>query len=670
MSTLGYAFGVLCLLVFAASVTSVALDLRRRALPGWHGAEARLAELVLGSATAVVLLEVLGLVSLLRRPALVLASVLLAAGVKLLPRRHGTFGPEQPPVEPRHLPLTRLAATAAVIGVLAEWLVSIHRNARAGVHAFDSLHYHLTMSAHFAQDHSILHTYRLDSLGVSTWYPFNSELLQGAGMLLLKTSALTLVIDLLALAGVLLAAWVLGSQYGAGPLAVLAICVPLAFMGPAYAGSAANDWMSAWPLLAAVALLAAGRARGRQLSLPVIGLAGLAGGLAIGTKLTVLTPTVALFVIAVALAKGFRWRAAGVSAIAHLLTGGYWYVRDLVIVGNPLPATKVGIGPLQLPKPATPFLDTQDFAVLHYLTDGHVIREFFVPGVDWYFGPAWPAVVILVAAGFVLAAQRIRQDRILMGAGAVGLISVATWMVTPTSAGGPEGNPFLFPFNIRYALVGITLGLLLLAVRVVGSRLELPATVVLVAVVVVTLARREAWLVGWPREPMALVLGLSLLVVAVTRVDRRALVPAAVVLALVGGLVGLKVERHFDEQSYRAGSPRDTLYAVVREESGQRVGIVGFPMQFPFIGRALQNEVAYLGKEGDEHSYGDFDTCAGLLAEVARRNVTRVVVQPYENRPTPDADAWLRRDPHVRELIANRAGAVFAVEPGVDPRSC
>jgi hypothetical protein len=670
VSTVGYAFGILCLLVFAASIGSAAVDLRRRLLPGWHGAEARLAELVLGSAAAVVLLELLGLVSLLRRPALVAGSVLVAVAVKLLPRRHGAFAPEQPPVEPRHLPLTRFAAAAAVIGVLAEWLVSIHRNARDGIHAFDSLHYHLTLSAHFAQDHSILHTHRLDALGVSTWYPLNSELLQGAGMLMLKTTALTLVIDLLMLVGVLLAAWVLGSQYGAGPLAVLAICLPLAFMGPLYAGSAANDWMSVWPLLAAVALLAAGRAQGRQLSLPVVGVAGLAGGLAIGTKLTVLTPTVALFVVAVALAKGFRWRAAGISAAAHLLTGGYWYVRDLIIVGNPLPATKVGIGPLQLPKPATPFLDTQDFAVVHYLTDWHVIRTFFVPGLDWFLGPAWPAVVVLVAAGFVLAAQRVRQDRILLSAGVVGLISVATWVVTPTSAGGPDGNPFLFPFNIRYALVGITLGLLLLAIRVVGGRLELPVTLVLIAVLVVTLARREAWVVGWPKEPFALVLGLALVVVAATRLDRRVLVPSAVVLALVGGLAVLKVERHFDEDSYRAGSARDTLYAAVREESGQRVGIVGFPMQFPFFGRRLLNEVTYLGRTGETHAYSDFDSCAGLLAEVARQKVTRVVVQPYENRETPDADSWLRRDPHVRELIANSAGAVFAVEPGVDPSSC
>ncbi|MCW2542610.1 MAG: hypothetical protein JWM40_162 [Frankiales bacterium] len=670
MSTAGYAFGLLTLLLFAGSLGTAAVDLRRRLLPGWHGAEARLGELVLGSAAAVVLVELLGLCSLLRRPALVVGAVALAVGVRLLPRRQGAFAPEQPPVEQHHQPLARFAATAGVIGVLAEWLVSIHRNARVGIHAFDSLHYHLTFAAHFARDHSILPTHRLDALGVSTWYPLNSELLQGAGMVLLKTTALSLLIDLLALVGVLLAAWVLGSQYGAGPLAVLATCLPLAFLGPMYAGTGNNDWTSTWPLLAALALLSAGRARGRQLSLNVVAVAGLAGGLAIGTKLTVLAPTVALFAVAVALSKGFRWRAAAVSASAHLLSGGYWYVRDLLIVGNPVPATKVGIGPLQLPKPPTPYLDTQDFSVLHYLTDAHVIRRFFVPGLHWFLGPAWPAVLALVLVGFALALQRVRQDPILLGASAVGLISLATWVVTPTSAGGPQGNPFLFPFNIRYALVGFAVGLLLLAVRVVGSRLELPVTLALIVVLAVTLARRDAWLVGWPREPLVVVVALALLVVAATRLDRRVLVPSAVVLVLVGGLVAVKVERHLDEHAYQAGSPRDSLYAAVRQESGQKIGIVGLQMEFPFFGRRLGNEVSYLGRTGTHHSYDDFDSCAGLLVEVARQKVTRVVVQPYENRPTPDAGRWLLRDPHVRVLFTNSAGVVLAVQPGVDPRRC
>jgi hypothetical protein len=666
MTFAGYALGAVLLGIVVVSLCSTAVDLRRAVLPGWHGAQARLAELVLGSSAAVVLMEALGLVSLLRRPVLVLAAVALAVAVRFLPRRPL---PDDVVAMPEQRG-SRLLACGAVVLVLAQWLVSIHRNVRDGIHGYDALHYHLTFAAHFAQDHAILHTHRLDSLGVSTWYPLNSELLQGAGMVLLRTSALSLGIDLLAFVGVLLAAWVLGSRYGVGPAAVIATCLPLAALGPTYAGGSNNDWAAVWPLVAALALVVVGRRDGR-LPLPVVAVVGLAGGLALGTKLTVLVPVVVLFIAVVVLSSGQRWRALGVLTGAHLLTGGYWFVRDLLVVGSPLPATKIGVGPLQLPKPATPVLDEQDFAVTHYLTGWSDFHHLLQPGLAWFFGPAWWAVLLAVAAGFVAVLVRSRRDGALLTAVLCGLGSIGGWLVTPTSAGGPDGEPFLFAVNIRYAMVGYVLGVLLLVVAAARTRLETPATGLLALLLLVTVVRRKGWAFGWPKEPLLVVVALAIAALVLWRLRHSgALVPVVAVAVVVGGLAGVHAAKRYDERTYQAGADRDTLFAAVRQETGQQVGVIGFPMQYPLFGPRLENQVAYVGKSGPEHSYDDFDTCEGLLAEVARMRLTRVVVQPYESRPTPEAEKWLKGDPHVRELVRTGAGAVYAIEPGVGPGSC
>ena len=79
---------------------------------------------------------------------------------------------------------------------------------------------------------------------------------------------------------------------------------------------------------------------------------GLAAGLALGTKLNLLAPfgLLTLGVIAVA-GPGDRVRTAAIWVGSSLVTGGFWFARNLVEAGNPLPW--VDKGPLPGPSSST-----------------------------------------------------------------------------------------------------------------------------------------------------------------------------------------------------------------------------------------------------------------------------------------------------------------------------
>ena len=82
-----YALGVAALAVICASLALVAEAIRRRALPDWTGAPARLAEAVIGLAALIAILELLGAVGLFRLGPVVVAALLAA----LATRRWASF---------------------------------------------------------------------------------------------------------------------------------------------------------------------------------------------------------------------------------------------------------------------------------------------------------------------------------------------------------------------------------------------------------------------------------------------------------------------------------------------------------------------------------------------------------------------------------------------------
>ena len=91
-----------------------------------------------------------------------------------------------------------------------------------------------------------------------------------------------------------------------------------------------------------------------------------------------------------------------------LAAGGYWYVRNLIAVGNPIPYIG-SIGPISLPAPVRDFQLRPDFAVVHYWNDTSVWRHWFVPGLHESFGTLWPATLVGMLAVAVFAIWRGRE---------------------------------------------------------------------------------------------------------------------------------------------------------------------------------------------------------------------------------------------------------------------
>ena len=163
--------------------------------------------------------------------------------------------------------------------------------------------------------------------------------------------------------------------------------------------------------------------------------------------------------IAVARA-GDRIRTAAIWVGGSLITGGFWFARNLVESGNPLPWVDKG----PLPGPDQFDIDIREpHTVSDYLTNLDVITDSFIPGLNDSFGVLWPLVLVAVVAGFVLAIFRGRTPIIRM-LGVVALLSGIAYLFTPLTAAGPLNEPSAFEVNLRYASPALALGALLLAV--------------------------------------------------------------------------------------------------------------------------------------------------------------------------------------------------------------
>jgi hypothetical protein len=516
-----YILSVAGLAAVALSIGFTAVRLRLRLLPGWTGASARLVEAIVGIALLIWLGEVLGAVSLLYAWTLVASSLLLAGTAAwLLPGSaaspaggRGGGGsrtdrgppavPPSPPDRTRGAALPSLIALGVVALVFAHWGLTTKDALDRGIFNFDSLWYHMPFAVDMVQSHSVTGLHYSDTVFTNWLYPQNSELLHAVGILLTQRDTLSLFLNFGFLGLAFLAAWCVGRPYGRGHLSVVAVAIVLEAhtLVVREPGAAKNDIVTAALLLAAVAILinawAAGRVRHEDRKpldgdekqqvggeLPVgwpIAAAGLAVGLAAGTKFTVMAMAAALTVTVIALAPaGRRWAAARWWFLPALAGGGFWYLRNLIAIGNPLPQLE-SLGPLSLPHPERLQTARPDFSVAHYATDTGVWREYFGPGLDHAFGALWPLVIGAAILGALLAALRppnrtpaatqmtangcslrFTGDRVVRWMGGVALFGMLAYLFTPLSAAGLEGEPVAFAINVRYAIPALLVGLALL----------------------------------------------------------------------------------------------------------------------------------------------------------------------------------------------------------------
>ena len=438
-------------------------------------------------------------------------------------------------------------------------------------------------------------------------------------------------------------------------------------------------------------------------------MAGLATGMAVGTKSTALAMAAVLTLAAIVLAPaGRRWAAAGWWFAAGLAGGGYWYLRNLIVVGNPLPQLE-HLGPISLPHPERLQEGRPDFSIAHYATDTGVWRDYFEPGLHQAFGALWPVVLGAAVAGALVAIARGRPAA-LRWMGAVALVGMIAYLFTPLSAAGAEGAPTGFGINIRYAIPALLAGLTLLPAALARrsrgrdpwSSWDWGLLGALVVLLVVSnrsdaAVRDPDRLFAWLIALLAVLIPAALLLIgrrpfAVGRAGpdkkRTGLVAGGfVALGLAVLAIGYPVQRDYlrdrfantDPETSIPGMHLDSAYRWARDVRDARIGLAGTTagfLEYGFYGTDLSNRVRYLGEEGAHGAYNAIPTCAAFRAAVNQADLDYLVTAPFldfiePGRPIASPEArWLRGEPAVAPIDRSGPVTVWRVRGRLDPAAC
>jgi len=752
-----YILSAAALAAVALSLGFTAVRLRQRLLPTWQGAPAYLVEAITAIALLIWLSEILGTFNFLYAWSLTSFSLLLAA---LCFWQVGAGKAETPPspaggavggttpeealatgrgggsptaTGPAGLGVSSLIAIAVIALVFAHWGLTTADALNRGIFNFDSLWYHMPTAVDIAQSHSVTGVHHTETVFTTWFYPQNSELLHAVGILLTHRDTLSLFLNLGWLAIAFLAAWCIGRPYGRGPLSVAAVaivleCHTLVVREP---GAAKNDLATAVPLLATIAILITAwsmREEDGDSLAPgwPLAAAGLAVGIAAGTKFTILGMAGALSLAVIALAPAGRRRAAAAWwFLPALAGGGFWYLRNLIVAGNPLPMV-AHLGPITPPHPEGLHTLRPDFSIAHYATDTGVWQHYFAPGLHEQFGTLWPLVIGGAILGALLALIWGR-DRVVRWMGGVALFGMVAYVFMPLSAAGAEGAPDAFAINVRYAVPALLVGLALLPLtfprdRTRGQSAWSWALLGAFFLVLVVTDRSDAVL----RDPdrvfgVLLTLVLVLIPAGIVWTSKRsrpaggvaggttpeeasataggggspatppagpsgwALAVTTLVLAIVA--IGYPVQRDYlrdrfanaDPDTSIPGMNLDSAYRWARGVSDSRIGLAGTTagfLQYGFYGTDLSNEVRYLGAEGPHGAFNAIPDCRAFRAAVNAADLDYLVTAPFLNfihtdSPIPSPEAgWLRGEPAVIPIDRSGPVTVWRVRGRLEPAAC
>jgi hypothetical protein len=571
--------------------------------------------------------------------------------------------PPSSSTEDREPPRARPSLWATVVSLviagiaIGHFVSGVKLRLGTGMTGFDSTWYHGPFAAGFFQSGNTIDLHFIAPQFLAWFYPANSEVVHAIGMLAFGRDLLSPLLNLGWLLGCLLACWGIGRPYRVAPwslgLGAIALSVPAL---ADQAGEARNDIVGIFFLLAAIAIAlnvaAAGGERPRR-TLPTGALlvVGLSIGLAAGTKLNFLLPAAVLVIGLTALApKGRRWVTLLATGGMALAGGGYWYLRNLIHTGNPLPWIH-HLGPIDLPSPEQALGGREAHSVFGYLTDGKVWSDWFLPGLHGGLWIVWPALGVAALAGLILAVVP-KARSVLAVAGLVGLAAGLSWLVSPTSASGPDGMPRGFESGLRYLTPALILGLALLPIVP-----PLRSSAARLASLGPKLGERPGAASPEPL-PRRWVAGI---------------VAAAVLVAVV---VGYPVQRHYLENRYRDPSfttpGLDAAFAWADDLSGARIATTS-TRQYPLFGTDLSNRVAYLGIDRPHGGFEEARNCAQFRRLIDEGDYDYVVAtrdRIEAGKPAfPEQAKWIE-GPNAEVVLKKKPTIVFRITGKLDPKTC
>jgi len=741
MSTSQYLLGAAELAVMAAALGLGAYHLRALLVPAWTGALGRLAEVVIGISMLILISELVGALGLFKQLPLVLGSVLVGAGATFYARRRGL--PEPPrTTEVRSSPIMIGIGIAAAVLVVIHWAHPTGQALDQGMYYQDTTWYHMSFSARFDQTGHIGPLHFTDPLKLAVWfYPQNSELLHGVGIVTLDGDFLSPLINLVWCALCLLAAWCVGRPYGIGGVTVLGAAVVLDsnMMVGSQAGQAPNDVMGLFFLMAALAFLVDGAASAHAIreaardrisggataaappapeetgemgvveDVPVEGdprvlatvgagplfMAGLAAGVGIGTKITLLA-TIAAFTIGVAILGGRRhWlRALGIWLGGVVITCGFWYGRNFVYALNPFPQIRK-IGPIHLPGPDQVSLYPRPpHKLSEYYNDPLVWTHKLTPVLHDRLGPLWPVILIVVIVSLVWAFVK-GGSALMRILAATGMIAGIAYIFTPLTASGSPYDPSGFDANLRYVSPVLMVGFLLLPLIPWFRHGRRPW--ILIGLFTVLLIQGTVVQSNWELKHHLASLGLAFLIVGVpallvagfrARLNPVLLVSFGLVMAITAVALGRVRENYYLDHRYvtaarpplgggfRASPEWQPLQDWGRRASHERIGVFGRAAafgQYFFYGNDLSNHVQYLGEEGNHGTFRPIYNCGLWRQTINRGDYDYVVTTPaigVIESVAPPQNLWTSRDPNVRTVIQSGPAAVYKINGRLDPATC
>jgi hypothetical protein len=706
-----YVFGVVGLALVALPMAMAGVRLRRRLLPGWEGAPARLVEAVLAVAVLTILLQLLGAFGILVPGVLIPAALLVGLGLY-----YGFWVNYDPgdAAAPPAIPIPRLHTALALIAaafVAAHWATGLQDVWGRGMLTFDTLWYHGPFAARIADTGSVWGMHFTDPLYLNWFYPENSELLHGAGIVLFDRDIVSPLVNFGWLGVAFLAAWCIGRPYGVAPLSLVAVAIAMDTgpMVPREAGTPATDTVPVAMLLAAAAILInawaargprpAGATQGGPPSAaPLMGailVAGLAMGIALGSKLTVSGVTAATAVgVPFLLPRELRWRAFWVFVGGVAAVSAFWFFRNLIHAGNPLPWIRE-IGPIHLPGPNRGLEGRDDFTVAHYIFSDpstSLWRHYFLNPIENLLGPLWFLILGGAAGGAILAIWRPRSPAVRL-AGAITIVAAIAYLFTPLTAAGPEGQPLAFGINLRYLIPGFALGLALLPLepRLVPERFR--ALLLGGGLIALYLTSRNsdanvAWEGDFASVPWAIVIGVVFVgaPVALAALGRRSAALAGAAgasLALAVAAVGW--ERHDDYFAHRYDRAEDFRFELddavrwAKPTSDLRIAVAGTSgayNQYGFYGDDLSNHVQYVGRHLPEADFRAIEACPEFREAVNAGDYDYLVTtpkldlnEPSRAHPSPER-GWVTDDPAAEEILRSARVSVFRLTGDLSPAGC
>jgi len=767
-----YLLGVVELLWLVGFAWLGAAQVRRRWVPRLTGEAAFLSTLVIAVALLVWVAEALGTLSAFKPAPYLAAVAILGLVLRLavsapsaggvsagVPHgaeaepstvgEAGATGPAaqrpNPPtqrLDPSSSPATRPSLIATVIALviagiaIGHFVSGVKLRLGTGMTGFDSTWYHGPFAAGFYQSGNTIDLHLIAPQFLAWFYPANSEVVHAIGMLAFSRDLLSPLLNLGWLVGCLLACWCIGRPFRVAPwsLALGAIALSVPALGD-QAGEARNDIVGIFFLLSAIAIALnaaavpggtrrpgplavrsanssgegeAGEEDRPGLSTGALLLAGLAIGLAAGTKLNFLLPAAVLVLGLTVLApSGRRWTTLLCGGGMALAGGGYWYLRNLIHSGNPLPWIH-HLGPIDLPSPEQGLGGREAHSVFSYLTNGSVWSDWFFPGLHGALWIVWPVVGAAALAGLLLAliplvfshtsaspprwwAENSSQGGVfgpstsaagrtvagvLAIVGLVGLAAAVSWLVSPTSASGPSGMPRGFESGLRYLTPALILGLALLPtvppLRALAARLaslgpafgELPMPDGSKA------PTEDRLHLGADNDPK------RRRTVEEDRLPRRwvaAIVAGAVVLGVV---VGYPVQRHYLRDRYRDPSfttpGLDAAFAWARGVSGARIATTS-TRQYPLFGTDLSNRVAYVGIKRPHGGFEEAQSCRQFRRLINEGDYEYVVatrdrIEPGKPAYPPQAK-WTEGS-NAEVVLKKKPTVVFRITGPLDPKTC